>query len=103
MDAHVWWTTCDECRVIGECLPAPFPNALRDEFRSRYGRNGRGRLWIPDGIFPDARVPEPWPMTPLARHIELNCGGLVFDAELDDLFHVMPGFVTDLQLRRVML
>ncbi len=58
-DLLIWWTGQEECEAIyalheeddeNRVLPATVPEYIRLEFRSRYGRAGRGRLWC-DGQF----------------------------------------------------
>jgi len=95
----IWWLSQADCTAIGEELPGRFPDYLQSEYRSRFGRPGRGRLWVPMG-FPNVSV-DPWPDSPLAKYVESQCGGLVFSLMDLFLFEEMPGIITTLKLRRI--
>lgn len=41
----IWWTNQNDCERITPL--DSWPTWLYDEFRSRCGRAGRGRLWVP--------------------------------------------------------
>ena len=44
----VWWVNQADCEAINETdVPKGY---IRSEFRSRLGRVGRGRLWVPNKI-----------------------------------------------------
>jgi len=111
----IWWTNQQDCVMIkalaveARGLTAGFseddgvpgwPSYLADQYSGRYGRSGRGRLWIaaevgaPEGL-------SPWPNTALGRHLALYHAGIVIHA--DDLHHVinLPGIVTDMRLNLV--
>jgi hypothetical protein len=96
-DLLIWWTDEIDYRQMGTDLPASVPEMIRGEYRSRYGRCGRGRLWVPPGI-DLKRIP--WDETSkAARHLESRSyGGIVFHAA--DLSAVidLPGIVTNLDL-----
>lgn len=94
-DLLVWWTSQDECEAIGDELAESVPDYIRSEYRSRYGRNGRGRLWADDQI---GMVGIPWDTTKPASRLAGSRGGIVI--WLTDAVHVfgMAGFLTDLEL-----
>lgn len=41
----VWWTTQEDTGAIGDDLPVGVPAYMQEQWASRLGRNGRGRLW----------------------------------------------------------
>lgn len=100
----IWWTSETDCLAIGEPsgdepdLPAlaACPDYIRDQYHSRYGRNGRGRLWVADR-FGDCHVAR-WPDTDLARAIARTSGGIVILGEDAPLVRPLPGVVTDFNL-----
>lgn len=118
-DVLIWWLSQNVCRRIGEpceeeesaelgprdrppCVrlgDLPLPAYLREQYRSRYGRPGRGRLWV-DDQFGDVAI-TPWPGQKPAAQAAEECGGIVFDrSDLPEVLS-MPGFVTDLALNVV--
>jgi hypothetical protein len=107
-DLLIWWTTGADCREIGDPggtddepdgrpLPVGCPAYIQEVYRSRLGRDGRGRLWVPDGIdIDDIRWDE---YQGICRMIERSsAAGIVFRRA--DLASVagLPGFVTDRKL-----
>jgi hypothetical protein len=104
----VWWTSQQDLEWyatkydVEEPPPYPdWPEYLLRELRSRFGRNGRGRLWVAsDSGFGDVSI-SPWPNTPLAAWAEKCAGGIVIRAEDLPLFRDVPGVITDLRMRQV--
>ena len=111
----IWWTNQADCEAIDdstphrECigeLPTRFPKYIRNEYRSRYGRNGRGRLWVAS-ILGDVSV-NLWPKTPLGEllgeksRFEQTYAGIVIQRNDAKLFYNMPGIITDTKLKRVL-
>lgn len=99
----MWWTSQADAESIGERgIRAKsyrgVPKYIRDEFGSRYGRPGRGRLWIPDGI-PVSSVA--WADERPTCRAASECGGIVFRAEDLAYVHQLPGFVTDCEMNEV--
>lgn len=94
-DILIWWTAQDECEAMGDTLDDRFPAYIRAEYRSRYGRNGRGRLWS-DAQFGNVGIP--WDTAKPASRLADVRGGIVINAS--DAHHVfdLPGFLTDLKL-----
>ena len=90
----IWWTNQNDCERI---VPLDtWPKYLYNEFQSRDGRNGRGRLWCPDK-FKDAPsgVTIEWDsLTNWLCKAASDAGGIVIKA--DDMAQVqfLPGFVT---------
>lgn len=98
--AAIWWTSQQDCEVLGDHAPKHLPEYIRTEYRSRLGRNGRGRLWIAPTTpeLQDTAV-HPWPATPVATAIEtFRHGGIVIHAAHVPLVACLPGFVTDTHL-----
>lgn len=104
----IWWTTQGDCEAIGYSRAGGWdvPKYLAAEFKSRYGRAGRGRLWIADELT-EAGCPMvatfPEPATPLSSVIERqSMGGIVIRAVDAVTLRDLPGLVTDFECRRVM-
>lgn len=92
----IWWTNQEECEAVGEQIEqSSVPDYLKSEFRSRVGRNGRGRLWVPDHI--DLKGIE-WDTAKPASRLAESRGGIVLDADDSLLVFYLPGFLTDLEL-----
>lgn len=98
----IWWTTSEEAKTIAahfdDHLPTWCPEYLQQEWASRLGRNGRGRLWVSDAL-PDAprsvqfRDEYDGSSSPLEDHCA-TCAGIVIRAEdVTRLMH-LPGIVT---------
>ena len=106
----IWWTTQAESEAIMEHfasddlpLPECCPQYLRSEFRSRCGRNGRGRLWVAKELGDVELVPwdEDGQLTAIETWIErASAAGIVVRAEhVERLLH-LPGLVTTLTRER---
>lgn len=104
----IWWTTQAECEHIARHfdpsgdlpLPEMVPEYVRREFASRVGRNGRGRLWVPD--LPDAPVRAQFDEE-VGSALQSHCataGGIVLRAEHVERLRHLPGIVTTLGLER---
>lgn len=111
-DYFVWWLNQADCEAVeldDENLPTfprrkgfiPAPAYLGIEFRDRYGRNGRGRLWVPDHIAAKGfnSLPEGWERRIESLDISLGyierCGGIVFERKHLDHLRGMPGIIVD--------
>lgn len=118
----IWWVSEADCKKIGEPMydsdfeaereelypdgvPAgailmsqlPMPDYIRQEYSSRYGRAGRGRLWIPDGITLPGGI-APWLEHHPVYQAAGKCGGIVFRrSDLAEMLE-LPGFVTDAKM-----
>jgi hypothetical protein len=108
----IWWTNQADCEAIEYVcsdvgdegrLDDRFPKYLREQYNDRYGRNGRGRLWV-DEQFGKPSVP--WPRTALGEvlgektRFGQTYAGIVIRDEDVKLFKDMPGIVTTLWLER---
>jgi hypothetical protein len=112
-DVVVWWLSEGACRRIGEPEeegPPPalagFPRYFVEQFCSRSGRSGRGRLWVHadlEALAPS--IPADLFAGPAGRVITdpaHDCGGIVVRrADFDWRFYSLPGFATDLALNDV--
>jgi hypothetical protein len=104
MNLVIWWTSNAEADLIGEDPETVkgFPLYLRDQFQSRLGRNGRGRLWIPPQFSQEIKG-IPWPEgkdeTPLVRYCA-KAAGIVLDVHDVPVLLGFPGVVTDLSLHQ---
>ena len=117
--AYVWWLTQAACERIGKPHAAEelrdipvwerdgvvdadalrWPDYLKREYRSRYGRAGRGRLWVAEG-FPDDLAVRWDDSRPWARKASAAGGIAIRDEDLP-LVLSLPGFVTDLDFNLV--
>lgn len=94
----VWWLTSDAIRALqgGE---SSFPTYIAEMIRSRTGRSGRGRLWTAPGI--EGEVAEVHFDELVGDWIMLeNMGGIVVKDEDAAALVNLPGFLTDLELKR---
>lgn len=90
----IWWTNQNDCeRVVPLDI---WPRYLGEQFESRYGRAGRGRLWVadftppaPESISIEWDEDENW----LCK-IAHDAGGVVIKARDLHLVAFLPGFVT---------
>lgn len=93
----VWWTNQEEAeQVDAELLfRAGFPDYIANEFKSRLGRAGRGRLWVDDDI-PITQIN--WDEKKPAARLAEKRAGIVIRAEDKHFLFDRPGFLTDLDL-----
>lgn len=98
----IWWTNQEDAERVEVLSRAnlldDWPDYLRDQFASRMGRAGRGRLWSDERF--GTTPAQPWNnANPLCR-IANDAGGIVIEG--GDLKHVadLPGFVTTLAMHR---
>ncbi len=90
----IWWTSQDDCERI---VPLEtWPTWLASEYKSRRGRDGRGRLWVhsnhnraPLGASIEWDVYKNWLCKAAA-----NAGGIVIPADAVKHVQFLPGFVT---------
>lgn len=99
MTYYIWWLNQEQSEASLEGIDE-LPNYLHDQLRSRYGRPGRGRLWV-DSCLPQGIKVDPWPDTELAHELERGYGGIVFKALHLKLLLEKPGVITDLKLNRI--
>jgi hypothetical protein len=90
----IWWTNQSDCERITPL--DSWPTWLYDEFNSRMGRAGRGRLWIPRLWANDPEMPKEavWQFDSWTCQAANDAAGIVIPS--DALRHVqfLPGFVT---------
>tara|TARA_R110002020_G_C15754156_1_gene726420 strand:- start:171 stop:473 length:303 start_codon:yes stop_codon:yes gene_type:complete len=94
----IWWTTQEDCEKIQQMDSVKIPNYIASEFESRCGRNGRGRLWVPDPI---GLTSIKWNEdSPVSERCEKS-GGIVFYS--DDIVFIedLEGVITDLNLDQI--
>lgn len=103
----IWWTDQCACEAIGPVLPKKdFPKWLRDQYESRVGRNGRGRLWSAKQ-FESASIADCIAafdaFTPMSRWLENSFGGILIDeTQAKNLRRRgYAGLLTDLQLNQI--
>ena len=102
-ELFIWWTTSADMAVIGPEAPTKLPEYVREQYRDRLGRAGRGRLWVHARF--GAREITEWPKTSIAQTIhEGSSGGVVFSgADLKLFTDDVPGLVTDFNLRVIVV
>jgi hypothetical protein len=101
----IWWTSQADCERIGERLEDidaghalyEVPQYLSEQYSSRVGRNGRGRLWVAEGFVAEEH---PWPKGALGQILERRAGILIREEDLP-LAMELPGVVTDSKYERV--
>lgn len=96
----IWWTSQEDCERIAPL--DTWPTWLYDEFNSRMGRPGRGRLWVPESIDRIGDVPQGVTVWDDVNNwlckAANNAGGIVIPAS--EVHHVqfMPGFVSTFEM-----
>lgn len=90
----IWWTSQEDCERIAPL--DTWPTYLYDEFQSRYGRNGRGRLWVPSKFkdAPDSVTIDWDTLTNWLCKAAEDAGGIVIKTEHVEQVQYLPGFVT---------
>jgi hypothetical protein len=101
MTYYIWWLNQRDCESLGE--NPPLKGYLLEEFRSREGRAGRGRLWVSTEFpeFPSFVQYSPEAEKRLAVLGAGDYGGIVIRPEDLDFCQGTPGLVTDPQANRV--
>jgi hypothetical protein len=122
----IWWTTQADCEAIGEPHdPADWkadewekvlasfrwqgsrlyrldqsllPGYIKKQYVSRYGRSGRGRLWVSDEFELDGIT---WDDSKPAAQYASDAAGIVIRASDLPLLNGLAGFVTDTYLNIV--
>ena len=91
---YIWWTSQEDCERI---VPLDiWPTYLYDEYTSRVGRDGRGRLWCHDACASSPQeVKVKWdPANNWLCKAASDCGGIVFKAKDLRCVQFLPGFIT---------
>lgn len=93
----IWWTSQRDCELIEEreLFSETIPDYIRVEYRSRLGRNGRGRLWVHESL--SANDIE-WDASKPASRLAEERGGIVIHKEDSQHVFGLPGFLTDTKL-----
>lgn len=94
----IWWTSQEDCEAITPL--DSWPMWLYDEFRSRNGRAGRGRLWVPPLFASDAPEEAKWSIDNwLCAAAEIkSAGGIVIPAHALRHIQFLPGFITTFEM-----
>lgn len=100
----VWWLNPADCEWIDSVSNMPvvtqMPAYIYTQYRSRYGRPGRGRLWRSPELGSEPIVIE-WPATALARRLAEDYGGIVIRERDLPALKGLPGIVTDMSLDQI--
>lgn len=114
----IWWLSQADCESIGEphrfeneqeriadeikhhakfydLNTSNWPEYIQDQYMSRVGRAGRGRLWVTDSI-PVEEIE--WDSSKSAAARAENCGGIVIWRKDLDAIRNLAGFITDLDM-----
>ena len=92
----IWWLDQFEAERLYDLLDQiDLPEYIKVEVRSRYGRSGRGRLWVPRHIDLQEIL---WDDDKVTAKLASKCGGIVFEPKHYDYISILPGFITDLNL-----
>lgn len=116
----IWWLSQADCEalensfylveLIGEDGDVEeyridgLPPYVNEQFFSRVGRAGRGRLWVADalGLAPHFAIAWDDATTTGARKLGFDSyGGIVLRAEDKAAVIALPGFVTDTNLKLI--
>ena len=105
VELFIWWVGSKDCERIGPTAPTSLPDYVQEQYKDRYMRSARGRLWV-DKRFGAQEITE-WPDTSISRCIQdANSGGIVFSAKDLHLFKdsvIKGGVVTDFKLRMMVV
>jgi hypothetical protein len=96
----IWWTNQDDAEQFGVpytyCFDkCPLPDYIKKQFASRYGRAGRGRLWVDESI--NVKEIEWNDESPLSDYCN-EAAGILFDSSDLNAMRRVPGVITDLNL-----
>ncbi len=109
----IWWLSQDDCEILESMIDyetqyevgSYYPNVvislhiplyIAKEYRSRLGRAGRGRLWVP----PEINITEcVWSGELSVCQRAAECGGIVVHMRDWQKLRNLPGFITDIEMR----
>ncbi len=91
----IWWTDQSDCEAVTEEQLAPLPEYIKEQFESRFGRSGRGRLWVDETVEPSIPNGIVWDTNSKVIDYCNDAAGLVVFAEHTELVKALPGIVTD--------
>lgn len=102
-DIAIWWLNQEACEITEAGFKSnlkKLPAYIKDEFYSRVGRPGRGRLWIPSEIpLKEIKWKDSHPLSKYAK----ECGGIIFWKKDYKEISGLPGFITDIRMNPVQL
>ena len=97
----IWWTNQRDAEDAAATVKSFVPKYIVEEFQSRFGRPGRGRLWVPThedfaGISASGIV---WDETVPRIEYMNDAAGIVF--RIEDYEHLKnhPGLITDVHMK----
>lgn len=101
MGLIIWWLSQDETEIVHAAIEADtlhLPAYIEEMINNRYGRAGRGRLWLshPDLDFPGVLE---WTDGQVFADAANSRGGLVMSERDAVAIRYLPGFVTDTALQ----
>ena len=96
----IWWTSQMDAEEVSfhKCHLDKLPKYMADEFRSRYGRSGRGRLWVPAGLGPTSIE---WNLASTVVDYCAGAGGIIFNKKDLRCMTGVPGKITDLRMNPI--
>ena len=94
----VWWTTQEDCERITKREKVKVPTYISEEFNSRIGRSGRGRLWVHESINLNSIE---WDDSSEVSERCSESGGIVFHSTDIDYVSGLDGIITDCKLQKV--
>lgn len=95
----IWWTSQDNYETMEGMDRDHWPEELAIEYRSREGRNGRGRLWVPHQWMNNPDMKIEWKNSdPMFKALGDNYGGIVFRRDFYPLISNLPGLFTDFDM-----
>lgn len=102
-DYLIWWTNQSDCERIEHLGLAGqlghWPEYIFEEFGSRNGRNGRGRLWVSLKLRPTPPEEADWDDEAAVCKMAADAGGIVIvDSDANEVRH-LPGFVTTFEMK----
>jgi hypothetical protein len=105
-EVAVWWLGQRELQQLvrdGDCTASLWrrlgvPSYIGEELRDAYGRAGRGRLWVPDGITLDGID---WSDSHPNAARAIEAAGIVFWRKDVATLKGRPGFLTDASLETI--
>jgi hypothetical protein len=99
----IWWTTQNDAQNADPSELLMLPEYVQEQFDSRYGRPGRGRLWSDDrfGSGVSCDFSEVETKSEIASYKFDEAGGVVIRAMDIELIRRLPGVITDMKLNEI--
>lgn len=98
MNELIWWTTQLDCESISEERRDMLPNYIKEQFSSRCGRSGRGRLWVANRCKTKSIE---WNENSPLSNVCANSGGIIIMRRDVKYVQSLPGVITELNLIRI--